>query len=60
MTGQVYTLESKTYTWTLKGEMNTSIKEKEKKEKGIPERRENPAKGRKGKGTMLLGRCPRT
>ena len=61
LTGQVCTPESKTYTWTLKGKRNTSIKEKESEgERDPPEGGKNPKKREKGKDTMPLGRCPRT
>ena len=63
MAGQACTPKSKTYTWTQKGEMNTSIKGKGNKEKGglgPPRRREDPCKREKMKDTRLLGYCPRT
>ena len=60
MTRQVYTLESKTYTWTLKGEMNTSIKGKENEGERDPQEGEKSCKREKRKDTMLLRLCPRT
>ena len=48
MTGQDCIPKSKTYTWTLKEEMNTSIKGKESEVKsGSPRRRKNQTKGEK-------------
>ena len=56
--GRVYTPKSKTYTWTLNGEENTSIKESQGG--GDPRKEEKSYKRENGKDMMLLGLRPRT